>query len=313
MKRQVLDADTNTCYFSWILAESSEGLNVIQRIMDSGIDVRLLHGTSDIWCRDYMPVQLYENKFIGYEYTPDYLDYPGGAAYQTNPARVLDKLDIDVIQSGIILDGGNVIKTNKGIIIVDKVFKENTHLRKDILIKRLEDYFNNEIIFLPWDKAEKYGHADGIVRYIDKGRVLMTNYHQYSKNFAHKFMKALSRYFDVEVLDFNVEKPCKYNWCYINFLRVQDKIFLPQLTWEDYSGLRCAAPLPEGLRTKRKPRWYHSHIKEDEQALVQFQRIFPKCEIIPVSCPQIVEKGGALNCISWNIRVHNAKTPDAAD
>lgn len=313
MKRQVLDADTNTCYFSWILAESSEGLNVIQRIMDSGIDVRLLQGTRDIWCRDYMPVQLYENKFIGYEYTPDYLDYPGGAAYQTNPARVLDKLDIDVIQSGIILDGGNVIKTNKGIIIVDKVFKENTHLRKDILIKRLENYFNNEIIFLPWDKAEKYGHADGIVRYIDKGRVLMTNYHQYSKNFAHKFMKVLSRYFDVEVLDFNVEKPCKYNWCYINFLRVQDKIFLPQLTWEDYSGLRCAAPLPEGLRTKRKPRWYHSHIKEDEQALVQFQRIFPKCEIIPVSCPQIVEKGGALNCISWNIQVHNAKTPDAAD
>lgn len=25
-------------------------------------------------------------------------------------------------------------------------------------------------------------------------------------------------------------------------------------------------------------------------------------EIIPVSCPQIVKKGGALNCISWNIK-----------
>ena len=145
MIKQVLDAHTNTCYFSCILPESSEGLNVIQRIMDCGIKVKLLQGTYDILCRDYMPIQLCENKFIGYEYTPDYLDYPGGAAYQTNPARVLDKLDIDVIQSGIILDGGNVIKTNKGIIMVDKVFKENTHLRKDVLIKSLETYFDNEI------------------------------------------------------------------------------------------------------------------------------------------------------------------------
>ncbi len=305
MIKPVLDAHTNTCYFSWILRERSEGINILKRIMDSGIEVRLLQGTCDIWCRDYMPIQLYENKFIGYEYAPDYLDYPGGAVYQTNPARVLDKLDIDVTQSGIILDGGNVIKTDKGIIMVDKVFKENIHLRRDILIKRLEAYFDNEIIFLPWDKAEKYGHADGIVRYISKGRVLMTNYHQYSKKYADKFLKILSHYFDVEVLDYNVEKPCKYNWCYINFLRVSNKIFLPQLTWEDYSGPKCAAPLPEGVSVKGKPRWYNSHIKEDEQALEQFQRIFPNCEIIPVSCPHIVEKGGALNCISWNVRHEN--------
>lgn len=305
MIKPVLDAHTNTCYFSWILLERSEGLNVIKRIMDSGIEVRLLQGTCDIWCRDYMPIQLYENKFIGYEYAPDYLDYPGGAAYQTNPARVLDKLDIDVTQSGIILDGGNVIKTDKGIIMVDKVFKENMHLRKNILIKRLETYFKNEIIFLPWDKAEKYGHADGIVRYISKGRVLMTNYHQYSKNYADKFLKILSQHFDVEVLDYDIEKPCKYNWCYINFLRVRDKIFIPQLTWEDYTGTKEAAPLPPGLRTDGTPKWYHSRIKEDEQALEQFHLIFPKCEIIPVSCPQIVEEGGALNCISWNVRHEN--------
>lgn len=305
MIKPVLDAHTNTCYFSWILPERPEGLNVIKRIMDSGIEVRLLQGTCDIWCRDYMPIQLYDNKFIGYEYAPDYLDYPGGAAYQTNPARVLDKLDIDVTQSGIILDGGNVIKTDKGIIMVDKVFKENMHLRKNILIKRLETYFENEIIFLPWDKAEKYGHADGIVRYISKGRVLMTNYHQYSKNYADKFLKILSQHFDVEVLDYDVEKPCKYNWCYINFLRVRDKIFIPQLTWEDYTGTKEAAPLPPGLRTDGTPKWYHSRIKEDEQALEQFHLIFPKCEIIPVSCPQIVEEGGALNCISWNVRHEN--------
>ena len=186
--------------------------------------------------------------------------------------------------------------------MVDKVFNENSHLRKEVLITRLEKYFDNELIFLPWDKAEKHGHADGIVRYIDNDRVLMTNYHQYSKTFANKFLKILSQHFDVEVLDYIVEKPCLHNWCYINFLRVSNKIFIPQLTWEDYSRPKRATPVPGGVNGKKKPKWYHSHIKEDEQALEQFKRIFPNCEIIPVSCPEIVEGGGALNCISWNVR-----------
>ena len=185
--------------------------------------------------------------------------------------------------------------------MVDKVFKENMHLRKDILINRLEKFFDNEIIFLPWDKAEKYGHADGIVREISNGKVLMTNYHQYDRKYADMFMKILVQHFDVEVLEYNVAKPCKYNWCYINFLRIGNKVFLPQLTWEDYSGPKCAACPPEGIKCMGNKKWFHSDIEEDEQASEQFKRIFPNCEIIPVSCPQIVEEGGALNCISWNI------------
>lgn len=304
MKEQILDAHTDTCCFSELLLQHPGGQNVINRIMDNGIRVRLLQGTRDIWCRDYMPIQIYKDKFIGYEYAPDYLDNPRDAKYQTNPARIMDRLEIDVTQSGIILDGGNIIKTNKGIIMVDKVFNENKHLSKDILTKRLETYFDNEIIFLPWDKVEKYGHADGIVRYMDNGRVLMTNYHQYSNSFANKFMKILSQHFDVEVLDYKVKKPCKYNWCYINFLRIGDKIFIPQLTWEDYGSPECDALHAEDIKVNIKPKWYHSHIEEDEQALEQFRRLLLECEIIPVSCPQVVEQGGALNCISWNIKTN---------
>lgn len=309
MARRIIDALTNTCYFSWQLLESPGGANIIHRIMDK-TDVRLLQGTRDIWCRDYMPIQIYENRFIGYEYTPDYLDKHAFAAYQTNPARVLDRLEIDAIQSGLIIDGGNVIKTNKAIIMVDKVFWENSHLKKGMVIDRLEKYFDSEIIFLPWDKAEKYGHADGIVRYMDNSTVLLTNYYQYDKEYALKYEKILSKHFEIETLVFDVQKPCKYNWCYINFLRVGTKIFLPQLTWEDYTGPYQAACPPEGVKSHSKPKWYHNRIEEDDLALEQFRRLFPKCEIIQVSCPQIVEKGGALNCISWNVRHENKVISD---
>lgn len=302
MKKLILDTDTNVCYFSRKLVATFGGLNTVGRIANCGVDVKILDGTRDIWCRDYMPIQIAEDKFVGYEYSPDYL--AGIQEFQTNPARINRDLGLDVTHSGIILDGGNVIKTSRGIIMVDKVFEENRHVPKGVLNDRLEKYFDNEIIFLPWDKAEKYGHADGIVREISNGRVLMTNYHQYDSKFADKFMKILSQHFNVEVLDYHVEKPCKYNWCYINYLRLGNKVFIPQLTWEDYSGARCAACPPEGSKSKSKGKrkWFHSLIEEDKQALEQFRRLFPKCEIIPVSCPQIVEDGGALNCISWNIK-----------
>lgn len=299
----ITDELTNTCFFSERLLEYPGGENVVHRVIESGIEVRLLQGTRDVWCRDYMPIQIEERKFVSYEYTPDYLNNPRDINFQTNPARICRNLGIDVLPSGIILDGGNVVKTSKGIIMVDKIVRENSHIRKSILIDRLEEYFDNEIILLAWDREEKYGHADGIVREISNGKVLMTNYHQYDKNYATKFEKILSKHFDIEMLDYDVQKPCKYNWCYINFLRLGNKLFLPQLTWEDYSGPKNAACPHEGRNFQLKHKWYHHHIEEDSMALEQFQRIFPKCEIIQVSCPQIVENGGALNCVSWNVKL----------
>ncbi len=302
MTKRILDYQTNTCYFSRLLLERLSGMEIVGRIMNHGVNVKFLDGTRDIWCRDYMPIQIAENTFVGYEYVPDYLNHPIYAASQTNPARIIRELGLDVTQSGIILDGGNVVKTSRGIIMVDKVFKENSHIPKAQLVYRLETFFNDEIIFLPWDKGEKYGHADGIVREIDKGRVLMTNYHQYDKTFFGKFLKILSNHFDVEVLDYNVEKLCKYNWCYINYLRVGNKLFLPQLSYVNYSPPSCAACPPIGGNNKRIRKWYYSHIEEDDLAFEQFQSLFTGCEIIQVSCPEIVEDGGALNCISWNIK-----------
>lgn len=302
MKKRILDADTNVCYFSRKLLANSGGLNIVERIANSGVDVKILDGTRDIWCRDYMPIQISEDTYIGYEYTPDYLETQYNLANQTNPARINRMLGLDVKQTGIILDGGNVVKTSKGIIMVDKVFEENCHIPRKTLISRLEKYFDCEIIFLPWDKEEKYGHADGIVREISNGRVMMTNYHRYDGSYADKFIKILSSHFDVDVLDYNVKSPCKYNWCYINFLRVGNIVFLPQLSWEDYSGSKDAVFPSQANCFKRNKKWFFCRIEEDKLALSQFRKFMPKCEIIPVSCPQIVEEGGALNCISWNIR-----------
>ena len=68
----------------------------------------LMH-TKDYWCRDYMPIQWGVNTYIQFRYEPDYLtDKP---QYKTNIIPVLKatSIKIDIIQSPLIVDGGNVV------------------------------------------------------------------------------------------------------------------------------------------------------------------------------------------------------------
>ncbi|MBD5202805.1 MAG: agmatine deiminase family protein [Barnesiella sp.] len=286
----ILDSDTNIVYVSKQLLDYSQGIDILGILRENGVSVDFIPTTRDVWARDFMPVQIAEDKYVGYEYCPDYL-YPKYTLYITNQARVCDEMMIDTIPSGIILDGGNVVKTSKGIIMIDKVFQENRHLTKIELINRLENAFCSEIIFLPWDRSEHFGHSDGICREILPGKVLLTNYHRYSKKFATQFHQILSSHFDVEVLDYEVAKPHKNNWCYINYLQVSGTIFLPQLSvMRPLNGNKC------------------NIVAEDSLAIEQFQRLLSDCKIIPVACSEIVEDGGALNCVTWNIKKPRPKS-----
>lgn len=299
----ILDKDTNFVYFSELLWEHTPGgREIIEQIMLHGVDCSLLKDTRDIWARDYMPIQLDSERYAGYIFAPNYLYYDERyVGTITQQARVCNELEIEPILSGLIIDGGNIVKTSKGAIMTKKVFEENPQYSTINLINRLEKMLESEIIFLPWDRAEIYGHADGVVREISPGKLLMTNYHRFSRRFADKFRSILSQKYDVEILDYNVGKPHKDNWCYINYLQVGNKIFLPQLT--SYREIRQEEELQNSIIVEGRAQYVNGKVvEEDAQALSQFRKLMPDCNIIPISCPQIVKEGGALNCISWNTR-----------
>ena len=302
-KIMILDQDTNFVYFSELLWENTSGCReIIEQIMSHGVYCSLLKDTKDIWARDYMPIQLDSDTYAGYEYAPDYLYYDkryiGTITHQT---RVCNELEIKPKPSGLIIDGGNIVKTSKGAIMTEKVFVENSQYTRIGLINSLEKMLETEVILIPWDRSEIYGHADGVAREIAPGKLLMTNYHRFSRRFADLFLKVLSPRFDIEILDYKVKKQHPYNWCYINFLQVGNKIFIPQLT-----AYRVALTDSDMIKSiiidGRAQAASDKVIEEDVQALEQFRRLMPDKEIIPVSCPQIVKRGGALNCISWNIK-----------
>ncbi|MBK9357023.1 MAG: peptidylarginine deiminase-like protein [Bacteroidales bacterium] len=58
----ITDAETNFVYFSGLLKEKPKYQDFNNRLMDvlkkHSISYSYLPGTRDIWCRDYMPVQV---------------------------------------------------------------------------------------------------------------------------------------------------------------------------------------------------------------------------------------------------------------
>ncbi len=265
------DIDSNFVYFSEWVKNFACYDAIIEKLTKHEVRSELLPHTKDYWVRDFMPIQISDSEFIQYKYNPNYLHKEHH--YITNPDGTCDHLGISTEKIDVVLDGGNIMKCSDCIIMTDKVFIENSHLSKIQLINLLENSFRCEIIFIPWDRYEKYGHADGMVRFIDDRKVLLNNYINFDKSLRSQIINILQNKFAIIELEYSVPKLSSYSWAYINYLQVGKFILLPDLG-----------------------------IPEDKQAYEQFSTIFTDYQIEQVNVAEIVKLGGALNCISWNIK-----------
>ena len=282
----ITDNLTNAVYFSSLLPEKCPVLNahITEALQKRGIVYGYLPGTKDIWCRDYMPIQIEREHFVQYKYTPDYLQDKIGLRIQTNPEEVFQTED-DQLQSiwqkcsaiDLVIDGGNVVKCGDVVVMTDKVFEENTDKSRNEVEQILQDAFQGELLFVPFDRnGDKYGlgHSDGIVHYIGNGKILLTNYDDFSTYFFRRYRKALEARFEVTTLKYKSKRIHARSWAYINYLQIGSLVLVPQLGLE-----------------------------EDAQALEQISNTLPECEVIGLPALEAVRRGGALNCISWNIQI----------
>ena len=222
-----------------------------------------------IWARDYMPVQVSEKKFVRFDYSPDYLrDYP---EYKPDTSAILSALGLTVIDTDLVVDGGNVVSCGDKVIKTDKIFRENLHVTRANLVDSLVRLLDAEIVLIPEDVYEEYGHADGMVRYMGDGNVLLNNYCDFDKALRRKLLSALSPHFNITELHYG--SFTDRSWAYLNFLHVGQHIFAP-MTGD----------------------------KLDETAFQQIADAYPNCHCHPIPhCKSIVNDGGALNCTTWNI------------
>lgn len=260
-----------TIYFSQHLTAYKSWANIRQALEVNGIAYGLLPNTKDVWARDYMPA--YSNgHYVSYVYNPDYLQNEKDKQYITdNVEEVFDLSNDSVTKTKLVIDGGNVIMCGDKIIMTDKIFVENSSFSKEEVVAEIERVFSAKLVVIPWDKEEKFGHADGMVRYVSDNHVLINNYKDIDPELRLKILDALSPYFSqISELEYGSAQRVN-SWAHINYLQVNNLIFVPQL-----------------------------EIPSDKLAIEQISRIFPDSTIIPVEVKGIVKKGGALHCVSWN-------------
>jgi agmatine/peptidylarginine deiminase len=278
----ITDKETNTIYFSEKLrTDFPKTCNqIIETLKSNGIEPKFLPNTNDIWARDFMPIQVLENKFIEYRYDPDYLQAKKYRKLKSYPDIICESIGIKTEKTDLIIDGGNVIKSKDCVILTDKVVLENKDFyTKERLVGKLKELFEIEkIVLIPWDKKEKYGHADGMIRFINENTVLIQKYFdEYDEVFRNKFFGELDKHgLSWEKMEFNVKNENENNWGYLNFLQTQNIILLPAFEFD-----------------------------EDDQALEQMKKYYPEYSegrIVKINMSEIIKNDGALNCISWTIK-----------
>ena len=294
------DKETNEVYISQWLKDEKEGekdfyerlTNLLDRI---GIQVKELKSTSDYWARDYMPIQLGRDEFVKYRYNPDYLvksKNPKDKDTITDCTKVLRGMGINYRTTQLVIDGGNMVPCGPYIVMTSKVFTENGYSEGDVVFKsNLESELGHPVIIIPWtlhgdfdsDDTDKYGHSDGFIKWCGGNQILMGNHGDFYPEEASAIRQTLEEYgFDVTEMRFKDKVLCpkvEYNWAYINFLQVGNKIVMPKF-----------------------------NIEEDSIALNYVQKAFPDCEVYQIEMSDIVKKGGALHCLCWNIARTSSST-----
>lgn len=276
----ILDSDTDFLFLSPWLKKWYKPFyeRFILTLKENRTGLGFLPGTKDVWAVDYMPIQMADDHFIQFTYYPDYLSNDETQLkYISDPDPICRKLGIHAQKTDIILDGGNVVRSKTKVIMTSKIFKENPHYSENKLIEEIEKLLGLSLIIIPTEPDDRIGHADGMVRFLEEDTVLINDYSREKKLYYSELRMALRNanlnYIEVPYNPYQNKKEIDATGIYINYLQMKNILYLPVF----------------GLR-------------EDDQAVRQFEELFIGSKIVPVHSKEIAKDGGVLNCISWNVK-----------
>lgn len=269
-----------------------------EKFSNENVLIKHFQNLGGIWVRDWGPFQFINSnsssKFYKADYCYDYyhenekkygeMDNEAGSELcelllELNSNSRVEKLDLK-------WDGGNLTHNGKGTaIITEKLLIDNDKYSKEEIETLLKNKFGFEkIIFIPVEPYDVLGHTDGIVRFISKNKLLLAEYpikyklgYEYLNQLEIQLRTDLGDTYEIIKIKNELPKNKKSEgvysaWgSYINYLKVNDTIFLP---------------------------WYeNAYYKEENYSILK--NALPECKIIKVDSVDLLSnKGGVLNCIS---------------
>lgn len=286
----------NTIYFSRLLKSRFPHIarEIETKLSIHGIKPKWLDQTNDIWVRDFMPIQLNATYFLHYTYYPDYLmGKLEDRASITNPIRLEQQILVQegklVVNIPLIMDGGNVVLTDRHIIMTEKVLFENKRDRysnENAIRNQFVKKAKYEPLFIKWDSpkwnkrplVEKYGHTDWIVRYLggDTNIVIVGFNEAATIDVSESAVNTLIETGCYDVREYRLSMPTKNSWAYLNYVQIGNVILMPTVNEKE----------------------------NDAEAKELLQELFEEAgqEVIieTIDCQDLIKEGGALHCVSWN-------------
>ena len=265
-----------TVYMSGLLMDRyPETCQTLIEILEKhNTNYSFLKGTKDIWCRDYMPVRIESGKLIQFRYEPSYLK--GKSEWEESRSVVREVCRLNGISaqfSDINLDGGNVLICGGRAILSDRVFPENPTIDKNELVAKLSDLLECEIIIIPTIHGDLTGHADGMVRFVDRDTLLGNNLEAEYKYWREGMQKVLTEYklsyIDVPFFE-DKAHPDSAIGVYVNYIEVNNLLVVPIFGKE-----------------------------QDKEVLTILHKAFPEKQIETLNYNDIALEGGLLNCTTW--------------
>jgi agmatine deiminase len=275
----ISDSQTNKLYLSDCLPIKhpkffADFEEVLKKI---GISLELLSGTKDIWAVDFMPIQVSLDKFIQFNYNPDYLQSKKWITSISDVESICNTINLKRLKSEIVIDGGNVTKATDKVIMCDKIFLENPNYGRRQLSNKLRELFEvDELYFVPQQPKDFTGHADGMIRFLDNNTVIINDHSKEKPEFQRAFKIAIDNagleYIEIPYNPYGNRTYGQANGDYINYLQMQNTVVIPTFG-----------------------------IKEDDIVVRQFEQLFKGQNIATIESNEVADNGGILNCITWNI------------
>jgi agmatine deiminase len=188
---------------------------------------------------------------------------------------------IKPVFSTINLDGGNVLLCSDRAIISDRVYSENPeYTDKTALIADIKELLAvNEIIVIPslHSESDMTGHADGMVRFVNRDTILGNNREQDFKYWREGIHKVIAEH-NLKYIDIPFFEPKDKNHpdnaagIYVNYLEIKNLIILPIFG-----------------------------VPKDKEVINLFKEIFPDRHIETINYTDVALEGGLLNCTTWTI------------
>lgn len=253
---------------------------------------------NEIWLRDVLGISNGEYIYKPI-YEPAYCSYMSKSMDYRNLNSVTiniikERLQMGIVQIPLKLDGGNFIANRQFAFITEKILQDNnlSEMEVSAIIKEKMGVIP---IIVPINKGDVIGHSDGYMGFIEDNIICISEYpRQDSLKDDNKYLDALRNIcgdlnlriqpMQERPLGYSIpceceskKRSCTYTatGCYVNFLRLNNTIILPEYTL-----------------TNLKETMYYNNVNEEALSRYGYQ-------VIKINCDMLAQHGGSLRCLSF--------------